>query len=124
MTDPMSPVSLPRCHDADQIARASGRRAAVIGLYEEVDPRQRPVGPPRYAGHAALRLRDDTRVAIEPMWSEEAIRPIDERQALAGHLVEAIGTVRARTPEPPEPVAFVTGPCLQSIEHIAPVDPT
>jgi hypothetical protein len=123
MSEPVTPAPPLRCHDASELAAASEQRAAVVGVYEEVDARQRQVGPTRHAGHAALRLRDETLVALEPMWSEEAIRPLDERQALAGRLVEAIGTVHARTPEPPDPVAFTTGPCVGSIERIEAVDP-
>jgi hypothetical protein len=104
------------CATTAKPPRFSGRE--VEGTYVEVDMRMRQTPPPRHIGHAAVQLDDGTLVYLEPPWSKEAIRPPDERRTLTGKRVIATGAVHAVCPEPKQPMAHVSGPCITPVENV------
>jgi hypothetical protein len=109
---------LQRCESLDDVRSMSGRRAVLTGIYHQTDLRMRPKPPPVYAGYVAIRLRDGTHVNLEPNWSAAAIRNSEEVARYEGKLVEVIGVIHSEAPEPPEPVAYVTDPCISPVEAI------
>jgi hypothetical protein len=111
--------ALPACRRSHDVSANAGARVRVFGEYVDVDARQRPDPPAQYRGHAAIRLEDGALVQLEPTWAEAALRSAGERARFAGKAVEAIGVLWASPPEPPEPVAYMLGPCLSPVESIA-----
>lgn len=109
------------CRTAQDLAELDGRPGEVEGRYTEIDVRQRPRGRPVHRGHVTLTLVDGTRVLVEPVWAEPAIRPYEERQALAGHMVRVRGTVHAEAPDDPDGAASLRLPCVAGIEEIRPL---
>ena len=51
-------------------------------------------------------------------WSPASRRPQQERDALDKRRVAVEGLVQERSPAPPEPVAYITGPCLSPVLKI------
>ena len=102
----------------DDVAPHDQEEVRVVGRYEEVDVRMRPVPPPRYVGHAAIVLDDDTRVLLYPVWDPRARRGPDEIARFAGKRVEAIGTLHATAPQGQESVANLELPCLTDVSSI------
>ncbi len=107
-----------RVTGAGEIAAAAGKSVAVVGRYGQLDVRMRQKGDPVYNGHTALTLEDGTLITLEPTWSEAALRPADEIERCDGSTVIVRGTLHARAPEPPEPVAAITSPCISPVEAV------
>ena len=78
----------------------------------------RQLPPPRYVGHVAIVLDDDTRVLLYPVWDTQARRGQDEIARFAGKRVEATGTLHATAPEGSESVANLQLPCLTDVRSI------
>ena len=110
--------SMPHCETLKDVQLYSSRRAISLGIYRQVDIRMRPKMPPVYAGHASVELSDGTHVLLEPSWSAAGIRRQEERISYDGKRVEVVGVVHSQTPKPPEPAAYVTGPCVSPVEDI------
>jgi hypothetical protein len=106
----------------DDLRRASGQRVEVEGRYEQIDVRMRVKGDPVHLGHAAVMLDDGTEVTLEPVWAEEAIRPADEIARCEGHRVRVTGILHEEAPEPPEPTATLTSPCIRPVDAVEPLD--
>jgi len=102
----------------EDVRRADGQRADVDGTYRQIDVRMRIKGDPVYAGHAAVMLDDGTEVILEPVWSEDAIRPADEISRCDGHRVRVTGTAHEQAREPPEPMASLMSPCISPVEKV------
>ena len=117
----MKPVTA-TCQRKEDIAQFTGQRCTLLGTYEQVDVRFRKSDPPVYAGHAAVRLSDGTRVMLEPSWSPTAIRPAAERERFSGQVVAVTGQLHARAPAPAQEVAQLIGPCMSPIEAIRAAD--
>jgi hypothetical protein len=117
---PDADPSVPVCTSAGDVGRLDGAIARVEGTYQEVDVRRKRTLPPWLAGHAAVVLADGTQVFLEPPWSPDAMRSADERQAWAGRLVAATGTLHRIVPPPPRPVATLREPCLTAVHRIEP----
>lgn len=115
---PMAEV--PRCETLRDVQRLSGGQVLLVGTYQQVDMRMRPKPPPLYQGHVAVVLSDGTQVLLEPSWSKAAIRSPEEREQYDGRRVELTGVIHARSPAPPEMMAYVTGPVLSPIERVQP----
>jgi hypothetical protein len=110
----------PVCETLADIRTNSGRRARVRGIYQQVDLRMRPKGPPQYSGRAAVRLGDGTEVLLEPSWAPAGVRSPDEIARYEGQAVFVSGTVHATAPAPAEAVAQIIGPCVSPVEDVAP----
>lgn len=110
----------PRCETLQDVQTLSGRQVLLVGTYQQVDMRMRPKPPPLYQGHVAVVLSDGTQVLLEPSWSKAAIRSHEEREQYDGSRVEITGVIHARSPAPPEMMAYVTGPALSPVERIEP----
>jgi len=115
-------AGLPRCETHQDIQKLSGSRVRVVGTYHQVDMRMRPKPPPRYVGHAAVRLSDGTQVLLEPAWSKAALRGSEERTLYDGKRVEVTGVIHERSPSPPEPAAHPINPTLSPVEAIQPAE--
>ena len=113
-----SDEQLPRCHTYEDVKAHAEERAAIVGVYHQIDIRMRPKSSQKFTGHAAVRLDDGEDVLLEPTWSPAAIRSEEERKRFDGARVEAVGVVHAESPEPPEQVAFRMGPCLSPVDQI------
>lgn len=109
---------LERCESLEDIYERTGERALVVGTYRQIDVRMRKKGEPKYTGHVAVRLMDETDVMLEPSWSTAAIRSVAERSQFDGKRVEVIGTIHLRAPEPPEEIAYILGPCVSPVEVV------
>ena len=112
----------PLCRRSEDIALMAGGRVRVVGDYVEVDARRRPRPPARFVGHAAISLEDGGRILLEPNWAPAALRSAGERTRFAGRRVEAVGLLWASSPEPPEPIAYKTAPCLSPVESVVAAD--
>jgi len=112
------PQGLERCKSLQDLQTEAGKRAAVIGMYLQVDIRMRKKGKSKYAGHVVVRLMDGADVMLEPSWSQAAIRSAEERRQFDGKRVEVIGTIHLQTPLPPEDVAYIVGPCVSPVELV------
>jgi hypothetical protein len=102
----------------DDVARHDKEEVRVVGRYEQVDVRMMALPPPRYAGHVAIVLDDDTRVLLYPVWDQQARRAQDEIARFAGKRVEATGTLHATAPQGEELVANLELPCLTDVRSI------
>ncbi len=105
----------------DQIAPLDGQTVTVHGTYTPVEVRRRhprDTRPPDLQGHVALVLDDGRKVFLEPVWSESALRPDDERARLTGQAVAVTGTLHATMPEPEVPVATLTAACLSPVTGV------
>jgi len=112
------PHGLQRRESLHDVQSSSGQRVVLTGIYHQTDLRMRPKTPRVYAGYVAIRLRDGIDVNLEPSWSAAAIRNSEEVARYEGKLVEVIGVVHGEAPEPPEPVAYITNPCISPVETI------
>jgi hypothetical protein len=92
----------------------------VTGTYRQIDIRMRPKGSPEYLGFAAIQLQDGIDVLLEPSWSPAARRSEAERRRFDGQHVAVIGIIHLEPPDPPEPVAYIIGPCMSPVEQILP----
>jgi hypothetical protein len=109
----------PQCCETLQDVRSrSGQRVILKGTYHQVDVRMRRKPPAAYAGHAAIRLQDETDVLLEPSWSPDAIRTPEEHARYEAKRVQVTGVVHSEAPKPAEPLAYITGPCLSPVEEI------
>jgi hypothetical protein len=54
-------------------------------------------------------------VFLEPMWSDDALRPAGELERLDGKRARAAGVVHAPAPEP---VAAIVSPCVHPVEAV------
>ena len=109
--------------DEDEIfkrieVRSSGKQVRVIGKYTQIDARQRPEPPPVYRGHVAIILADRAAVFLHPMWHPSAIRPPEEIARYENKQVVVVGKMVPKTPESPEAVASLIGPCMLTIDSI------
>lgn len=114
-------AAMPPVTTHDQIAALDGQTATVVGTYTQVDVRRRhprDTRPPQLAGHVALTLADGRKVYLEPIWSEAALRPEDERARFDGQTVAVTGTLHATMPEPEIPVATLTAATLTGITAV------
>jgi hypothetical protein len=109
-----------RCETLRDVQLQSGGRVILVGTYHDIDLRMRQKSPPQYAGHVAIKLKDGTDVLLEPGWSAASIRGPEERARYGGKRVEVTGTIHHQAPPPPEPIAYVMGPCLSPVEVIGP----
>jgi hypothetical protein len=107
-----------RCETLRDIQAWSGHRVILTGIYHQVDLRMRQKPRTMYSGYVAIRLGDGTDVNLEPSWSPAAIRTSEELARYDGKAVEVIGVVHDKAPEPAEPVAYVTNPCVCPVEVI------
>ena len=92
--------------------------ARVIGVYRATALVQgtKPRGP--QADRAVIHLRDGTEALLEPNWSPASPRPAHERETFDNQRVAVEGLVHAQSPAPPEPVAYITGPCISPVWSI------
>lgn len=109
-----------RCETLRDVQALSGQRVTLAGTYRQVDLRMRRKPPPVYTGRVAVVLDDGTKVLLEPNWSEAGARGPEELERYDGERVEATGVVHSRSPKPPEPIAYITGPCLSPVEDVRP----
>ncbi len=114
--EPVVDKEIPTIRAYAELDRYDGEEVRLVGTYALVDVRMRPIPPAQYAGHAAVQL-EGGQVFIEPTWSEAAIRP-DVEQALAGSPVRVGGRLHMKMPQPPEPIAMVSVPCVSQAEII------
>ncbi len=117
-TDAPGAASLPAITRGDQIKASDGARVRVIGTYVEIDARMAQRPPPRYVGHAAIKLADGATVSLLPVWDPDALRPEAEAAAFRDTQVEAVGILRATAPAEPHGGASPIGPALTKIEAL------
>jgi hypothetical protein len=86
----------------------------------QMDVRMRADPPARYRGHAAIELKDKTRILLYPIWHKDAIRPKKEIAQFEGKQVEVTGKLAARAPDedPMQPAANLILPCLTSLAEL------
>ena len=89
----------------------AGSPVLVHGTYTEVDMRKAPAGDPVYAGHAAVKLADDSLVMLAPPWHDDALRSQEERDNLRGKAVIAEGILQPVCPPDGTGLALQV-PCL------------
>lgn len=90
----------------------------IIGVYMQIDARMRKKGEPVFSGNVAVRMIDGTSVMLETSWSAAGVRGEDERLMFDGKQVEVTGIVHLQSPEPPEDVNYVMGPCVSPVEKV------
>ncbi|AFZ10986.1 hypothetical protein Osc7112_6907 (plasmid) [Oscillatoria nigro-viridis PCC 7112] len=103
-------------------ARKKGKLVRVIGKYTQIDARRRQEPPPVYEGIVALMLAEDTAeraaVFLHPTCHPEAIRPAQEIAWYNDRLVVVVGRFVPDSPESPNAVAHLVGPCMLTIDSI------
>lgn len=109
---------LNRCESLLDIQTNTGKRVLIVGVYMQIDARMRKKGEPVYSGNVVVQMRDGTAVMLEMSWSSAAVRGADERLLFNGNQVEVTGIVHLKTPEPPEDVNYVMGPCVSPVERV------
>jgi hypothetical protein len=65
-----------------------------------------------------IRLEDGSSVFLEPIWSDEAIRPDVEIEEYEGELARAVGVIHERCPAHPDGAASIISPCLSPVESV------
>lgn len=98
-----------------EIRAVDHQPARVIGIYRATAlvQGQKPRGAE--ADRAVIHLRDGAEVLLEPNWSPTSQRPAIEREAFDNRRVAVEGLVHAQSPAPPEPVAYITDPCVSPV---------
>ena len=86
---------------ADLFTKYDGKEVIVEGTYASVDSRQERTEPPQRT-HAVVRLEGGG-VALEPRWSEDAVRPKGEIKILDGKKILVRGVFH-KDKKPPEGV--------------------
>lgn len=110
----MTPLIL---QQADILAHDQ-QEVRVVGRYIQIDVRMIQKSPPRYDGHVAIVLDDETEVLLYPVWHQQARRDEQEIAQFEGQRVEVTGKLYARAPENREGSANLRLPCLQNITVI------
>lgn len=108
----------PLCRTGEDIEASTGGVVRLCGTYRRVSQSQRPRPVSAEDRAAAIVLDDGTEVAVEPSWSEASLRSEEEIRRFDGEAVVARGVVHAEAPAPPDPAAYVLGPCITAIEDI------
>lgn len=113
-------VALPEVRSLAALAAHDGDRVRIVGTWEALDVRMRPVGGAVYRGHVRVRLADEASAAVlvMPMWSDEARRSVAEVRRYQGRTVAVVGTAVMRAPEAPDRRATAIGPCLITVEAV------
>jgi len=112
MTDTDNPMVMA----ASAIAEQAGSTALVRGWYVELDVRKAKTGEAVLAGHAGIRLTDDTIVLLASPWADEALRSPEERNQLRDKEVIAEGTLHAVCPS--SAGASLQMPCLSPLLYV------
>ena len=108
---------LPICTDLQQLEAHDGQRVFLIGKYHAVALHQGIKVRSIEADHAYISLIDGN-VLLEPNWSEAAYRSSEERARFDNKRVKVEGIAHAKSPRPPEPIAYIVGPCLSPVLSI------
>ncbi len=90
----------------------------VIGTYRQIDIRRKKIPPAEFRGHVAIELSDGHLVILEPSWSDDSLRPQQERRKFDNKNVAITGYLYADAPPPPEPFAVLKMPCLSPVQKI------
>ena len=109
----------PSVKTTEEIAAHDGKDVIVHGRYRQLDVRRKQKPPAVYRGQVAIELSDGQFVLLEPSWSNDALRSMDERQQFDNKTVTVRGVLHARAPEAPDPVAALISPCLCSVRDIS-----
>lgn len=109
---------LPTVTTRAELAAQDMNDVQLAGTYVELDARMKAESPPRYDGHAAIRLADGTLVTLFPTWHRDARRPIAEIQQLKDKQVEVAGMVFAEAPASPRGGASLNAPCIMDIKGL------
>jgi hypothetical protein len=112
---------LPHVRSAGDIARHDRSPVIVEGRYEAI-ARPRKGGAPPGAPHelAVVVLEDGTRIYLEPLDSEHAVRPRDERHRFDGQAVQVTGVMHAIMPSRGQ---SLIAPCLSAVRSVTPRRP-
>jgi hypothetical protein len=108
----------PSCINLQQFEAHDGQHVLLIGIYHAVALRQGTKVRGIEADHASVSLIDGIEVLLEPNWSEAAHRSSEERARFDNKQVEVEGVAHAKSPRPPEPIAYIIGPCLSPVLSI------
>jgi hypothetical protein len=104
------------CRSLAEFEASDGTRVLLEGLYRSIAVRQgRGRRPGAEPDHASIRLNDGVEVLLEPNWSDAARRSPEERSQFDRKRVIAEGVAHRRAPRPPQPIAYVIGPCLSPV---------
>lgn len=109
----------PRCTNMAEIRSLDGKQVSLIGAYRSAALHQGPKRMGVEALQAVIRLDDGTKVLLEPNWSPASRRGQSERDQFDNHRVAVEGTIHVECPEPPEPLAYITGPCVSPVLNIS-----
>jgi hypothetical protein len=112
-----------RCLTLPEFEAHDGERVLVVGAYRAIAVRQR-ARPDAEADHACVRLHDGSEILLEPNWSEAARRSREERSRFDARQVEVDGVAHAKSPRPPQPIAYVIGPCLSPVFSVRTTEET
>jgi hypothetical protein len=112
--------TLPKITSWDSISENNEQTVRLVGKYTQIDVRKRPTAPPRYLGHVAIILEDNSRVLLYPIWHPSTIRPAAEIKQFEGKQVEVIGTLVEEAPENPGDPAMpnLILPCMIEVKSI------
>ena len=108
----------PPCRTREDIASYSGTDVCLQGTYRRLSLSRRPRPVSAADRHAGIILNDGTEVLLEPSWSDRSLRSEEEILRFDGEAVVVRGVVLAEAPAPVDPVAYVVGPCITSIDEI------
>ena len=110
--------ALPVVDQENTMASYDGQMVRLVGKYTEADVRMKPVGEPKYIGHVSIVLEDNTRIALFPVWKDDARRPKAEVERFKDKKVVVIGTLYQRSPADPRGGASPLSPCLTDIQAL------
>lgn len=106
---------IPVCTTLAQFQMNDGQRVLVLGRYHAVALGQGTRIQNLKRDHASVRLGDGTEILLEPNWSDSARRDSDELSRFDNHQVEVEGVAHLKSPPPPQPIAYIIGPCLSPV---------
>jgi hypothetical protein len=108
---------LPHVRSSGDVKRHDGSRVIAEGRYEAI-ARPRKGGPASGAPHelAVVVLDDGTRVYLEPIDAESAVRSRDERQRWDGQQVQVAATIHGIMPSRGQ---SLIAPCLSEVQSIS-----
>ncbi len=101
-----------------EIRSLDGQQVCLVGTYHSKALYQGPKKKDIDAVQAVIRLDDGAEVLLEPNWSPASRRDPPERDQFDNRRVAVDGIIHAISPAPPDPLAYITGPCVSSVRRI------
>ena len=106
------------CQTLTEFTSCDGESVCLRGFYRSASIRQKGTAQRSPGDHAYIRLSDGAETLLSTSWAPEGRRTTEEIRRFENQLVEVEGIAHAKSPKPPQDIAYIVGPCVSPVVAI------